>query len=145
MPGWRKHLFLPMLALILPAWAAGQVTGPVSRSLVLPGVSCSEAQIEAGANPDTNQTHGITPPVQLRPFARPRLQALPLAGSDTTVIRFVVDTSGAVDPCSLRVLRESFPWWSESVAEVVLPAKFRPATSAGRAIRYVVTFRYRYQ
>ena len=145
MPGGRPHLFLTMLVVILPAGAAGQVAGPVSRSLVPPGVSCTEAQIEAGGRPDTNATHGITPPVQLRPFARPRQPASPLAGPDTTVIRFVVDTTGTVDPCSMRVLRESSAWWTESVAEVVLAAKFRPATSGGRAIRYVVTMRYQYQ
>jgi hypothetical protein len=137
MPGGRRHLFLAML--VLPAGAAGQV------AVVPPGVSCTAAQLEAGAKPDSNQTYGITPPVQQRPFARPREPASPLAGPDTTVIRFVVDTTGAVDPCSLRVLRESSAWWTESVAEVVLPAKFRPAKSGGRAIRYVVTFSYRYQ
>lgn len=133
--------------LIVPILFTGTVgQGPgVPRSLVPPGVSCTEAQIEAGAKPDTNQTHGIIPPVQHRLFARPREPVSPLAGPDTTVIRFVVDTTGAVDPCSLRVLRESSPWWTERVAEVVLPARFRPATSGGRAIRYVVTFRYRYQ
>lgn len=142
---WRGPEFLALL--IGPLLFIGTVgQGPgVPRSLVLPGVSCTAAQIEAGAKPDTNATHGITPAVQLRPFAPPRQPASPLAGPDTTVIRFVVDTSGAVDPCSLRVLRESSPWWTESVAEVVLPARFRPATSGGHAIRYVVTFRYRYQ
>jgi hypothetical protein len=115
---WRGPEFLALL--IGPLLFIGTVEqGPgVPRPVVPPGVSCTAAQIEAGAKRDTNATHGITPAVQ---------------------------TSGAVDPCSLRVLRESSPWWTESVAEVVLPARFRPATSGGHAIRYVVTFRYRYQ
>lgn len=69
----------------------------------------------------------------------------PLAGPDTTLLRFVVDTTGAIDPCSMRVLQESFRGWTESVAEVVFPARFVPARFQGRPIRYVITFRYRFQ
>jgi hypothetical protein len=69
----------------------------------------------------------------------------PLAGPDTTLLKFVVDTTEAIDPCSMRVLQESSSWWSESVAEGVLAARFVPAKSGGRAIRYDITFRYRYQ
>ena len=133
------------LPLFLLLWSGGAGQGLGARSLVPPGVSCTAAQLEAGAKPDTNETQGVTPPIQKRPFARPREPVSPLAGPDTTLLRFVVDTTGAVDPCSMRVLRESFPWWTESVAEVIFPARFVPATSGGRAIRYVITFRYRYQ
>jgi len=54
----------------------------------------------------------------------------------------VVDTTGEIDPCSVRVLRESSRQWSESVLEVVLPARFVPARLRGKPIRYVITFRY---
>lgn len=134
-----------LLALGLSAAAAGQGPGPVARSVVPSGVSCTEAQLEAGAKPDSNATHGITPPVQKRPFARPKQPVSPLAGPDTTLLRFVVDTTGEIDPCSMRVLQESSPWWTERVAEVVFPAQFLPAMSQGRPIRYVITFRYRFQ
>jgi len=137
MPGGRRHLFLAML--VLPAGAAGQV------AVVPPGVSCTAAQLEAGAKPDTNQTHGIIPPVNKRPFARPRLALSPLAGPDTTLLKFVVDTTGEIDPCSVRVLRESSRQWTESVIEAILEGRFLPARSRGRPIRYVTTFQYRHQ
>jgi hypothetical protein len=135
-------------ALILAALVArgsGQGQDPVPRPLVPPGVSCTAAQLEAGAKPDSNATRGIIPPVQKRPFARPKEPVSPLAGPDTTLLRFVVDTTGAIDPCSMRVLQESFRGWTESVAEVVFPARFVPARFQGRPIRYVITFRYRFQ
>ena len=134
-----------LLLLGLSAAAAGQEPGGMPRFLVRPGVTCTTAQLEAGAKPSSNPTSGVTPPVQKRPFARPKQPVSPLAGPDTTLLRFVVDTTGAIDPCSMRVLQESSPWWTERVAEVVFPAQFVPATSQGRPIRYVVTFRYRFQ
>lgn len=132
-----------LLVLGLFAAAAGQRPGGMPRLLVLPGVTCTTAQLEAGAKPDSNATHEVTPPVQKQPFARPRLSVSPLAGPDTTLLRFVVDTTGSIDPCSVRVLQESSRQWTESVVEVVLPARFLPARFQGRPIRYVVTFRYR--
>ena len=134
-----------LLLIALVARGAGQGPAPVPRSLVPPGVSCTAAQLEAGAKPDSNATHGVTPPVQERPFVAPKEPVSPLAGPDTTLLRFVVDTTGAIDPCSMRVLKESSPWWTASVAEVVYPARFVPARFQGRPIRYVITFRYRFQ
>ena len=131
-----------LLALGLSAAAAGQGPGPVPRALVPPGVSCTAAQLEAGSKPDSNATHGVTPPVQKRPPARPRLAVSPLAGPDTTRLRFVVDTTGEIDPCSVRILRESSRLWSESVVEAILQARFVPAKSRGRPIRHVITFQY---
>lgn len=134
-----------LLVLALSAAAAGQGPDGMPRFLVRPGVTCTRAQLEAGAKPDSNATHGVTPPVQKGPLARPRQPVSPLAGPDTTLLRFVVDTTGEIDPCSMRVLQESSPWWTESVAEVVFPVRFVPAKSRGRPIRYAITFRYRSQ
>ncbi|HEY9518674.1 MAG TPA: hypothetical protein VIQ98_05420 [Gemmatimonadales bacterium] len=127
----------------LVARGTGQGPVQVPQSLVAPGVSCTRAQLEAGAKPDTNDTQGIIPPVPKRPFARPRLALSPLAGPDTTLLRFVVDTTGEIDPCSVRVLRESSREWTESVVEAILQGRFVPARSQGRPIRYVITFQYR--
>ena len=138
-------IFTGLFVLALVSRGAGQGPGPVPRSVVPPGTSCTAAQLEAGAKPDSNATQGVTPPVQKRPFARPKEPVSPLAGPDTTLLRFVVDTTGAIDPCSMRVLQESSRWWTESVAEVVFAARFIPARAGSRPIRYVVTFSYRYQ
>ena len=134
-----------LLLCVLVGRGAGQGPAPVPRSLVPPGVSCTAAQLEAASKPDSNAAQGVTPPVQKRPFARPREPVSPLAGPDTTLLRFVVDTTGAIDPCSMRVLQESSRWWAESVAEVVFPARFVPARFQGRPIRYLITFRSRFQ
>ena len=142
--GWAT-IFSALFVFAMVSTGAGQGPGPVPRSLVPPGMSCTAAQLEAGAKPDSNATQGVTPPVQKRPLARPKEPVSPLGGPDTTLLRFVVDTTGVVDPCSMRVLQESSPWWTESVAAVVFPARFIPAKSQGRPIRYVITFRYRFQ
>jgi hypothetical protein len=139
---------LPIPTLLLAALVASEVEqgpGPVPRPLVPPGVSCTAAQLEAGSKPDSNATHGVTPPVQQRPFARPKEPVAPLPGPDTTLLRFVVDTTGEIDPCSMRVLKESSRWWTERVAEVVYPARFVPARFQGRPIRYVIALRYQFQ
>jgi hypothetical protein len=139
---------LPIPTLLLAALVASEVEqgpGPVPRPLVPPGVSCTAAQLEAGSKPDSNATQGVTSPVQKRPFARPRLAVSPLAGPDTTLLRFVVDTTGEIDPCSVRVLRESSRQWTESVVEAILQGRFVPARSQGRPIRYVIALRYQFQ
>ena len=43
-----------LLLTALVARGAGQGPAPVPRSLVPPGVSCTAAQLEAGAKPDSN-------------------------------------------------------------------------------------------
>ena len=138
-------LHTALLLFALASKGVPQGPDPVPRVLVPPGFSCTPAQLEAGTKPDSNPTRGITPAVQKQPFARPRLAASPLAGPDTTLLRFVVDTTGIIDPCSVRVLQESSRQWTESVVEAVLPARFIPARFQGRPIRYVITFRYEAQ
>ena len=134
-----------LLLFALAGKGAAQGPSPDPRVLIPPGVFCNAAQLEAGTKPDSNVTHGVTPPVQQRPFARPKEPVSPLAGPDSTLLRFVVDTTGVIDPCSMRVLRESSRWWTESVAAVVFPARFDPAKFQGRPIRYIITFGYRFQ
>jgi hypothetical protein len=141
----RVTMFTALFVVALVSRGAGQGPGPVPRPLVPPGVSCTAAQLEAGSKPDSNATHGIIPPVTKRPFARPRLAVSPLAGPDTTRLRFVVDTTGEIDPCSVRVLRESSRQWTESVVEAILQGRYVPARSQGRPIRYVISFQYSHQ
>ena len=120
---------------------AAQEVDVKPRQVIPPGVSCTTDQLVGAAKPDTNPGPPVRPPVQTRRIAKPRLAIL-YTGPDETVLVFVVDTTGAVDPCSVRVLRESSRLWTESVVEALLQSRFSPATLQGRPIRFVTKFRY---
>ena len=141
MSNTRVRLVL-IVSLVLPGvHLAAQEVDLKPRHVIPPGVSCTTAQLEGAAKPDTNPGPPVRPPVQTRPIPKPRLAILP-TGPDETVLLFVVDTTGAVDPCSVRVLRESSRLWTESVVEALLQSRFAPATLQGRPIRFVTRFRY---
>jgi protein TonB len=59
--------------------------------------------------------------------------------------RFVIDTTGRVDPATFQVLRASHPAFLESVREALTGMRFSPATSHGRHVRELVeqSFQFR--
>jgi hypothetical protein len=70
---------------------------------------------------------------------RPR-QALGFGLNDQVVLSFVIDTTGTIDFCSFRVLRETSRTWTESVLEALLQWRFRPATVGGHSVRYFTRY-----
>ena len=51
---------------------------------------------------------------------------------------FVVDTSGRVEPGSIRVLRTSHPLFAQAVERVLPLARFVPAEAGSRRVRQLV-------
>jgi TonB family protein len=58
---------------------------------------------------------------------------------------FVVDTTGRVDPSSVRVLESDEPRFSESVRTALSEMRFRPASRGGRAVRQLVEQRFNFR
>ena len=58
---------------------------------------------------------------------------------------FVVDTTGRVDPTSVRVLESDEPRFSESVRTALGEMRFRPASRGGRAVRQLVEQRFNFR
>ena len=71
---------------------------------------------------------------------RPRYpDLLRSAGVEGEVLaQFVVDTSGRVEPGSIRVLRTSHPLFAQAVERVLPLARFVPAEAGSRRVRQLV-------
>ena len=85
--------------------------------------------------------HMVEKPVMaLGDGPRPRYpDLLRSAGVEGEVLaQFVVDTSGRVEPGSIRVLRTSHPLFAEAVERVLPLARFVPAEAGSRRVRQLV-------
>ena len=52
-----------------------------------------------------------------------------------TMLRFVVDTAGWVDRCSITLVEESSAAWTAAVLAELRGARYRPAWKGGRRVR----------
>ncbi|HEX3236012.1 MAG TPA: energy transducer TonB [Gemmatimonadales bacterium] len=77
------------------------------------------------------------------PVYPPKLSALGKEGHVQAT--FVVDTTGAVDMASVRVLESDDPLFTESVRTALGAMRFRPATRGGRPVRQLVQQRFNFR
>ncbi len=61
-----------------------------------------------------------------------------------TVLRFVVEASGRVDPCSIVLVEENEPAWTTAVLKELRYARYRPGRRRGEPVYQVVYQRFRY-
>jgi hypothetical protein len=86
-----------------------------------------------------------------RPVRAPyvRVKALPYRRREVltgrTMLRFVVDSSGWVDRCSLALVEESSAEWTMAVLMELRGARYAPARKAGRRVRQLVYQVFTYQ
>lgn len=92
------------------------------------------------------EEHQVDSPAEAVRHPRPTYPpALQQAGIEGFVeVRFVVDTTGRVEPSSLVVIRASHPQFEPSVAEAILSTVFRSARVRGVAVRQLVQQRIRF-
>ena len=57
------------------------------------------------------------------------------------LVRFVVDTSGAVEPASVTVVSSPSPSLAESLTNHVRALRFAPGKVQGRAVRVLLQWR----
>ncbi len=55
-----------------------------------------------------------------------------------SVFRFVVESSGRIDRCSIEVVEETSRAWTAAVLEELRMARYEPARRAGRPVRQLV-------
>ena len=60
------------------------------------------------------------------------------------VIRAVIDTTGRIDPTSVRIIKSPNPGFDEPTKQWVLKALFRPARLHGQAVRVIVNLPFDY-
>jgi TonB family protein len=103
--------------------------------------------VTPGSSPALRDELEVDDPVQLLeqpPVAYPpALAQASVAGR--VELEFVVDTSGRVEPRSLRTLASTHPEFETAARRAVLVSRFRPAHWRGRLVRQVArqSFRFR--
>jgi hypothetical protein len=58
--------------------------------------------------------------------------------SGRSVVRFIVEPSGRIDRCSIVLVEESSPIWTESVLKELRQARYRPARRGGEKVSQLV-------
>lgn len=85
---------------------------------------------------DADVDQPVVPISQPNPRYPPVMQS---AGVEGRVdLQYVVDTTGHVEPASLKILRSSHKAFEEPAREVILKSVFRPARIRGKAVRQLV-------
>ncbi len=127
----------PLVLLALPLMAQAPGTTPSGAvPLAPPGVRCTVAEAKAAARADS-AWEDATPPVPKGAQRPPLVRGQP-PGEQRTTLLYVVDTTGRVDPCSIRVTRETARDFTIEVMQVVLDWRFRPARVGDRPVRFAV-------
>lgn len=127
----------PSFLLAVPLLAQGPGTSPSGAvPLAPPGVRCTVAEAQAAARADS-AWEDATPPVPKGRQQAPVVRGLP-PGEQRTTLLYVVDATGRVDPCSIRVVNETARAFTIEVMQVVLEWRFRPARVGDRPVRFAV-------
>jgi protein TonB len=109
--------------IVVGSGTPGNQRGPVSRTLDL-----------TDDWPTGGELHGRELLMRIVSSAKPRYpEALRQNGIDgRVVVQFVVDTTGSVDPNSVRVLQSTHDLFTQAVRSALASFRFRPAEVGGR-------------
>lgn len=110
----------------------GRSTGPAALSSGT-GAPLWASQVEKVALPHATNRSPDYPRI---------LQAASIEGSVT--MRFVIDTTGAVEPDSRLVVRTDHPLFTAAVLRALLTHRFLPAESGGTKVRMLVEQRFEF-
>ncbi len=78
-------------------------------------------------------------PVSINSPSIPNVCRMCEAGVDAmVVVEFVVDTSGRVEPNSIRIVSSPHPGFRIPVVDMLVASTYRPGRMAGRAVRAFV-------
>ena len=107
---------------------------PAQASRVMRETALTELEVDSTVVRDPSSAAPVYPPLLL---------ARAMAGSVT--VRYVVDTLGAIDPVTYRVLSMSHEGFAQAVRDALPGMRFRPAFQRGRRVRQWVeqTFQFR--
>jgi len=115
------------------------------------GTEVPPGTLTTAPGPGTSQSplweeHQVDSPAEAVRHPRPTYPpALQQAGIEGFVeVRFVVDTTGRVEPTSLVVIRSSHSQFEPSVVGAILSTLYRPARVRGVAVRQLVQQRIRF-
>jgi hypothetical protein len=116
---------------------AAQEPGELPRRPPAQETGCDSSA--AGSGEPEYVVDSVDRPVQAR---RLPIEGMPVRIREVTsgrsVFRFVVETSGRIDRCSIEVVEETSRAWSEAVLKELRVARYDPARRGGRPVRQLV-------
>jgi len=83
-------------------------------------------------------TRPINPVVRNERTQPPAEEILRLGQPQRALVRFVVDTAGLVEPCSIVLLETTHPLWGEAVLGQLPGQRYHPALRGSRVVRMTV-------
>ena len=132
-----RHVVFLALTLVTSK-ARAQSPDTIGRALTLPGAHCDGTTRQPADSTVTSIREGDVPPRLLSVVWPTPPAAVKHAGA-TTVLELVVDATGKLDPCDVRVVEETVPAWTDAVLRSLKKACYSPAQRYG----LTVTVRFR--
>jgi hypothetical protein len=136
MAGVSRNALVVCASLVVPCMLSAQKPAQPRR------LSAAETGCDTLRPPVTDSVYeadAVDRPVRA-PYVR--VKSLPYRMREVrtgrTMLRFVVDSSGWVDRCSIVLVEESSPEWTAAVLPELRAARYDPARKDGRRVRQLV-------
>jgi len=130
---FRPLLGMAVLNLVLPGRLFGQVADGTRK------LSTAETGCDASQRVPTDSVYeadAVDEPVKAEhlPIADMPLRVRE-ALTGRSVFRFIIEASGHIDRCSIELIEEDTPAWSDAVLKELRYARYRPARLGGQKVR----------
>ncbi len=117
------------------------LSGPLSAQQ--PGsarrLSSAETGCESSAGSAADSVYSSDEVEQPVKAERLQIEDMPMRVQEVltgrSVFRFIVEPSGRIDRCSIELIEESTPTWTEAVLKELRQARYRPARHGGQTVR----------
>jgi hypothetical protein len=127
-------LRLAFLSLASVGQLAAQATHESPRRLSAALTGCDSLQ--RPATDSVYEADAVDQPV--RAYRLP-IKDLPFRAREVltghSVLRFIVEPSGKIDRCSIELLEETSPLWTDAVVKELRQARYQPARRGARPVR----------
>lgn len=135
MPGTYSLRIIGVLGTALAGPAFGQAGPP--RQLSAAETGCDTSQRARGDSVYESASVDIPVEAERLPIDEMPMRVREVV-SGRSVFRFIVGSSGRIDRCSIVLVEESSPLWTESVLKQLRQARYRPARRGGRPVSQLV-------
>ena len=129
------------------ALALGLLASPSQAQEPMPvhfdKVSCTPEQVAAGSTAGTPVVRTSSPSLELPTLKGPRPEPI-FAPSQYysaplwAYLTFVVDTTGTIDLCTVRIVRQNEPKWTRAVLAVLEDYRYHPGQRDGAPVRVLI-------
>ena len=135
MLGTYSLLWVAVLGAALARPASGQAGSPRQLSAAQTGCDTSQRT----PRDSVYESASVDAPVEAE---RLPIDEMPMRVreviSGRSVFRFIVEPSGRIDRCSIVLVEESSPIWTEAVLKELRQARYRPARRGGQKVSQLV-------